>query len=711
MFQIFAARMFEQRVLTAYREKVARERQEKLIEELEADKLANTERDLKKAKDAEKKKQKKLQQKQTKAEEKAKKDEAKAAEEAGLRLAEEKKQQELKIKREDQRKKKEAERKALEEEKQRKEAEKLRRQQEERERQQDAERKTRELKAEEKKRREEAKKKEREEREAREKERKAADEKQRAEREEKAKAEKGARERSEGVLTQPEAAKRPSQPTLVALPPGLKPTQQSGHGSPQAKVAAPVLVKAPIPARPREIAGRTSHTPSSQMSAPRSPDSGFASKQATPPRSASSQFGPQQLNFPGFRTPGQPQATSHPSQLSPLHVIAPPPGMHLQQHTGPFGGLAPSVLNGFSNGQGPMSSGVINRMPHGQQMPMYSQHAPAQGLLQRTFAHNGPPPGMIPGTLQSQNRPYLPETPTGYPSAPIVSGANSTHLPLSGHSRKMSTPLLVQPHEISTPGAAAQPIARPAPIKRPASAKPTELNGTRSSLSQNMEDMTNHLGSSALLDDSDEPLPVSSTGRRVSGAPRNPSMSLGGSPFDQTSPYSFGGRSTSFDNWGSSSIPFSSSSYNGSSGWGNAQSTGWSNSGGFHASHHRSVNARPVAVRLLATQACRSLSAFKQVQEATFVDVNDLLRQVNTIRQTHEAPVELAELNLILETEGDAHNGGGTFVLRPDVSNKRQVRWEPDAAIPNTRGATMSLGEIGSPLPGTSMPFGAVRGL
>ncbi|PSR79286.1 hypothetical protein BD289DRAFT_334353, partial [Coniella lustricola] len=33
MFQIFAARMFEQRVLQAYREKVARERQAKLMEE------------------------------------------------------------------------------------------------------------------------------------------------------------------------------------------------------------------------------------------------------------------------------------------------------------------------------------------------------------------------------------------------------------------------------------------------------------------------------------------------------------------------------------------------------------------------------------------------------------------------------------------------------------------------------------------------------
>ncbi|KAI9306537.1 hypothetical protein BJ944DRAFT_141178, partial [Cunninghamella echinulata] len=34
MFQIFAARMFEQRVLSAYREKVAQERQQRLIQEL-----------------------------------------------------------------------------------------------------------------------------------------------------------------------------------------------------------------------------------------------------------------------------------------------------------------------------------------------------------------------------------------------------------------------------------------------------------------------------------------------------------------------------------------------------------------------------------------------------------------------------------------------------------------------------------------------------
>ncbi|KAJ9621190.1 Stress response protein nst1 [Taxawa tesnikishii (nom. ined.)] len=159
MFQIFAARMFEQRVLTAYREKVAAERQQKLLEELEDESRLDAQREAKKARDAEKKKSKKLAQKQAKAEEKAKREAEKAAEEAAAKAAEEKKLEEQRRKKEEQRKKKEAERKAQEEERQRKEAERLKRQNEEKERQQEAERKAREQKAQEKRQREEARKK------------------------------------------------------------------------------------------------------------------------------------------------------------------------------------------------------------------------------------------------------------------------------------------------------------------------------------------------------------------------------------------------------------------------------------------------------------------------------------------------------------------------------------------------------------------------
>jgi hypothetical protein len=59
MFQIFAARMFEQRVLTAYREKIAQERQQRLLEELEEEDRMKEEREQKKLREKEKKKDKK----------------------------------------------------------------------------------------------------------------------------------------------------------------------------------------------------------------------------------------------------------------------------------------------------------------------------------------------------------------------------------------------------------------------------------------------------------------------------------------------------------------------------------------------------------------------------------------------------------------------------------------------------------------------------
>ena len=59
MFSIFAARMFEQRVLSAYREKVAQERQQQLLQELAEEESAKSQREAKKAKENQKKKNKK----------------------------------------------------------------------------------------------------------------------------------------------------------------------------------------------------------------------------------------------------------------------------------------------------------------------------------------------------------------------------------------------------------------------------------------------------------------------------------------------------------------------------------------------------------------------------------------------------------------------------------------------------------------------------
>lgn len=59
MFSIFAARMFEQRVLQAYREKVAQERQLQLLRELEDEDKMTKEREAKKQTQNQKKKDKK----------------------------------------------------------------------------------------------------------------------------------------------------------------------------------------------------------------------------------------------------------------------------------------------------------------------------------------------------------------------------------------------------------------------------------------------------------------------------------------------------------------------------------------------------------------------------------------------------------------------------------------------------------------------------
>lgn len=59
MFSIFAARMFEQRVLQSYRERVAKEREEQLLRELEMEEEGKRAKEEKKAKEAQRKKDKK----------------------------------------------------------------------------------------------------------------------------------------------------------------------------------------------------------------------------------------------------------------------------------------------------------------------------------------------------------------------------------------------------------------------------------------------------------------------------------------------------------------------------------------------------------------------------------------------------------------------------------------------------------------------------
>lgn len=171
LLQMFAAKMFEQRVMAAYRERVANERQRKFLEELEEENRLREEREAKKQRDKEKKKDKKRQQKLAKEEEKARREAEKAEAEAKEKARQAEKLEEARLKKLAQKQKKDAERKQAEEE---------RRRRLEEERQKEAERKQEKVRREqqekealdaERKRAEEAAEKER-----LEKERKAAEE-------------------------------------------------------------------------------------------------------------------------------------------------------------------------------------------------------------------------------------------------------------------------------------------------------------------------------------------------------------------------------------------------------------------------------------------------------------------------------------------------------------------------------------------------------
>lgn len=152
MFQLFAAKMFEQRVFSAYKEKVARDRAEKLLQELDEEKEKESLLEEARRNKNQKKKAQKKAQKQQKEEERLQKERERQEEEDKIRMEKE----EERLKREAERQKRDEERfKKEEAERQRREIEKARRD-EERQKREEMERQKREaerLKKEEEKRR------------------------------------------------------------------------------------------------------------------------------------------------------------------------------------------------------------------------------------------------------------------------------------------------------------------------------------------------------------------------------------------------------------------------------------------------------------------------------------------------------------------------------------------------------------------------------
>lgn len=701
MFQIFAARMFEQRVLTAYREKVARDRQDMLIAELEGEKDNDKEREAKKQRDALKKKQKKAQQKaakdqkaQQKAEAEAK---AKADEEA--RLAEQKRKREEQ--REEQRRRKEEERKKAEDDKAKKEAEKQRRQQLERDKQQEQERKAREAKAEEKRRKEDAKQKERENREAKEKE--AREKREQAEHDKRMKEDQARREaavQDTSSTSQLDASRRLPPPAKVALPPGL--VSVHNVSSPQDKIASPTIRIASAPVRQRDGSAET--TQRSIIAEHSDISSKHSTLQKTPSFPPTSQPMPQVSRTISHQGPH-----TFTSQ-APLQPIPPPPGMPPPSNSA-IPGFSPVPMSPYG-GQVPMLANASARSFSGQQHGMYAPsgphmaHRPGFGIAH----HAGLPPGISPPIQPQHARAFPDSNPASYISHSTASAAGfgppqQHSAPVPGHSRQPSGSSPIGP-----PGSA-QPIGRPnvGAIKRPASVKPNH--------DAEVDDLSTHLGSSALLDDDDGPDPLTTrdNNHRISAGlslplgraafaepPMRPGFS---SPFDHTGG-GFGGLAQRLPPNDSTWTPRVNSgqfgpphAMVGSGGWGNVSAptgSGWGTPGSAHALLARGSTQRLAAIRKMACDACRTLANLRGGTHGGYNDVEEVLNQMQQMRG--DMSIQRRELEEILDTEDpDEHNGGGHFVRMGN-------RVMHVSGHGSRSGAGLGLGEIGSPLPGLSAP-------
>ena len=766
MFQIFAARMFEQRVLTAYKEKVAKERQQKLLEELEEESRQVTQRKAKKAKEAQKRKDKAAKKKEALAEEKARKEAEKAAE-AEARLAEEaRKAEEQRLKAEEKRKKKEAQKKAEEEERLRKEAERQRRIHEQKEKQAEQERKIREAKEREKKLKDEAKQKEKEakekeakEKEAKEKEAKERKERETKEREAKERKEREARERKEqqdrerdrkaaqardrskdgrraksdrepkeqakredrqshskGVGPAPPAtitlAKRPAPhatpatlPALPQQPTAAAAAAPSSFVSPQIPVATPALPKAPTPVRPRQVsqqeasashttsysASTTSQNPSPHPMTPTHASPGPIGS-SSKPGSASTQGGVQQpsqaaspLGMPSKALP------THSSSINvpPMAIPFPPPG--ISQVPPGFGGgsrMQPeSHFNPFNPGfRSPNMGSVPSAVgvpPSGRGFPM---------------SHPHPPPGFG----QQAESPFG-SINQGFAAGPAKDNgaSHSRHPSGGGYDPGSST------------STSSQLYGRPTPIGRPSSVVHGQrrTSGSPAISRASVDFVDHHLGSSALLDESDL--------QELPGAPPRPTNAAPGARLPvPTGAYGSDSLFPSGHNpWGPTPIgqgsifspPPGFGASPGASAW---APPALSNSAfGMQAGIGRQNQPRTVTIRQMLCRACKELadiedgSADPHTQRsgrAGYIPLSTIRAHMN-IQNSGDPPTEL-ELVDICDTEGNLSNGGGSFDVQRDEFGRVSIRWSGAGGqlplLQRPVGAGPS--EIGSPVVGGS---------
>lgn len=402
--------------------------------------------------------------------------------------------------------------------------------------------------------------------------------------------------------------------------------------------------------------------------------------------------------------------------------------LHQPQPSTPLSPLGRSIPPGFSSVNGippnpPGLSGMVARPPVGHDLPSYPSHS---GPFISPFRGYPAPTGIPAPPGINGARPMPPGR--GFPLEPAqgfafhgqqIPGAFST--PQGGlphrHSRQPSGSLERSPLENH---AQPMPISRPSPIKRPSSTQQDQQKGDDRTTQRDVDDLSAHLGSSALLDDSDvslsSNLSQSLPGATVPGTFSGPARASFGGPSLFPDPLS-ASKHANFavspvvggGTWGAQ-IPFGTSAFPSSQTWGTGHASGWSNNAFGSGGHHRAHTSRPVAIRLLVIQACKQLNTMSPSKGADgYHDVNLVLRHVEQLRPQNEPSISLKEMLDICDTEGNTQNGGGTFSIRKDETGEF-VKFEPDnnSASSGHRGSIVP-GEIGSPVPSSSLPaFGGI---
>ena len=690
MFQIFAARMFEQRVLNAYRQKVAEERQKKLIEELAEDEQLDAQKEAKRAKEAQKKKDKRQKQKQAKDEERAKKEAEKAAEEAAARALEERKAEEQRQRKEEQRKKKEAEKKAAEEERKRKEEDKQRQIRERKHQQAELERKQREQRDKEKQKREEAKAKEREEREAKEKEKK--------EREAKAKADSAIKQR----IKQDEASSRPivtvskqhspaPMPTLTTQTSLQRSHTPSAHASPRLPIATPILPQPPTPGRIRQRSVQDSRNASPKLSQPTS------SSTASPATSSEQNHLPVHPHSRKPSNTGPRQALAQPSHFSPINA---PPGF--SSHPPGLSGPTPPLTNGFNSSY----ASPVSPASHGgsiHQPPGFHDQNPVASAHWRNPSAPYPPGFNPPRHLATgQQGPISTQGLQGYDSSsfntqvgpPGRFSTSNEAVVASSHSRNQSTSSNQSPRDQTH---------RPAPIQRPSSVAPSQQRGNRST-SKDVDDLSGQLGSSALLDDTDDAADSAiedlRRGSVAVGGPRRQGA-FGSAP--GIAPIGVNtrvesGQASAHKMWTTPQTPFAAPGiptqpFMPTAGFGRPH-TG--NAFGTTQASSRSGAPRLSRVRALICDACSKLSHFNPMNQGWHL-ADQVVGEVQSSMPRHEPLVQIMEVLSACDVDGNDLNGGGYFDFRGRDSMGFVMKHYPGNDGPASGRSGLAPGDFGSP--------------